>query len=155
VVASGICLLACWSTAQTANILGKYVHTGGVTAQLEVTRQGDQYVVLLSGGSRAGAGAASPADCYVRAVGELTRDVLTARFAAVETETFVYTSARAAREKRTLRISFAPGAAEVTSAATDGYCGLGATFLGAYKRASGTTRPPEENAGKPSATEHP
>ena len=150
VAATGICCVARSGTAQTTKIVGKYVHAPGVAAQLEVTQDGDQYVVVLRGGSPAGAGAASPADCYVRAVGQLAQDVLKAQFAAVETETFLYTRARAAQEQRTLQISFTPGAAaEVTHADTDGYCGLGATFLGSYKRTSGDARSPAGKVGKP------
>jgi hypothetical protein len=146
---SCISLVTHSSAAQTANIVGSYVHVRGVAAEMEVERQADQYAVVLRGGSRAGAGAASPADCYVQAVGQLEQDVLKAQFVAVETETFLYTGARAAREKRTLQISFTPGAAEVTYADTDGYCGLGATFLGTYNRAPGKARPLGGKAGRP------
>ena len=150
VAATGLCCTAHSSVAQTTKIVGKYVHAPGVAAELDVERRGEQYVVALSGGSPAGAGAASPADCYIRAVGQVAQNVLTAEFAAVETDTFVYTRARAAREKRSLQISFTPGpAAEVTRADTDGYCGLGATFLGTYKLKPGATRPPASQVEKP------
>jgi hypothetical protein len=52
----------------------------------------------------------------------------------VETAVFSYDAAQAEREKRTVAIRFAAGDADVLSADTEGYCGLGATFLGHYRR---------------------
>jgi hypothetical protein len=147
-IAGGLCVGSHASAAQTANIAGSYVHARGVAAQMEIERRGEQYIVSLSGGGRANGDAASPADCYIRAVGRQTQGVLDAHFVAVETETFLYTPARAAREKRALQISFAPGAAAVTRADTEGYCGRGATFLGPYRRAGDTARPPRGQARK-------
>jgi hypothetical protein len=137
VAAIGICCAANSNTPQTTSIVGKYLHAPGVAAELAVERQGDQYAVVLKGGSPADGGAPSPADCYIRAVGQLAQGMLIAQFVGVETETFLYSQARATREKRSLQISFSRGAAEVARADTDGYCGVGATFLGTYNRASG------------------
>jgi hypothetical protein len=59
--------------------------------------------------------------------------VLRARFGPVETDTFSYGAARAAREGRTVEIVFEPGAAEVVAAGTLGHCGWRAEFAGRYR----------------------
>jgi hypothetical protein len=117
-----------------ASVEGRYVYAGSVAATLEVRRDGDRHVVALTGGGRTDAGAAAPADCYVRASGTLRDAVLDAAFIAVDTETFVYSDSRARKERRRLRIVFRGGGARVTRADTDGYCGLGAVFVGSYRR---------------------
>jgi len=45
-----------------------------------------------------------------------------------------YSPTRAEREGRRLHIVFRPSGPEVTRADTDGYCGLGATLVGPYRR---------------------
>jgi hypothetical protein len=75
-----------------------------------------------------------PADCYIRAIGKLEGKTLVANFAPVEIETFSYSEDQAKQEKRRLEIVFSPDSAEVTRADTFGYCGLGASFLGHYRR---------------------
>ena len=119
---------------RSADVAGKYVRSGESTSTLEVHADGDRYVAVLSGGGSAAAGPATPADCYVRAVGSIRGDTLVARFTTVETTVFSYDAAQAEREKRTVTIRFAAGDADVLSADTEGYCGLGATFLGHYRR---------------------
>jgi hypothetical protein len=118
----------------STSIAGRYVGGTEATSTLEVQTEGDRFVVLLSGGAQAGAGAATPADCYVRAVGTIQGDTLVAGFTSLETDVFYYDAAQADREKRKVAIRFAAGDAEVLSADTDGYCGLGITFLGPYRR---------------------
>lgn len=120
--------------AHAADIAGRYAFVGRIAATLEISRDGERYAVALSGGSPRDAGAAAPADCSVRAVGALQDAALDAAFIGVETDTFAYSAARAKSEGRQLRIVFRPGGAEVTRADTDGYCGLGATFVGPYRR---------------------
>ena len=115
---------------RSADVAGKYVRPGESTSTLEVHADGDRYVAVLSGGGSA----ATPADCYVRAVGSIRGDTLVARFTTVETTVFSYDAAQAERENRTVTIRFAAGDADVVSADTEGYCGLGATFLGHYRR---------------------
>jgi hypothetical protein len=61
-------------------------------------------------------------------------DTLVARFTTVETDVFSYDAAKAEREKRTIAIRFVADDAEVLSADTEGYCGMGASFLGHYRR---------------------
>lgn len=115
---------------------GRYVSTGMATATLAIVRDGDRYIVTLSGGSPRNAGAAAPADCYVRAVGTVRDGVLEAMFGSADTTTMTYSDAQALREGRQLRLALQKNMIEVTRADTDGYCGLGATFIGVYRRAS-------------------
>jgi hypothetical protein len=121
---------------RAADIEGRYVLTGTTAAALAIVRDGDRYVVTLAGGSPANAGAAAPADCHVRAAGTVHDDILDAVFVGVETETFRYSDVQARTEARRLRLALRPNGVEVTRADTDGYCGLGATFVGVYRRSS-------------------
>ena len=91
-------------------------------------------MAVLAGGGSEARGASAAADCYVRAVGSMRGDVLIARFAPVTTDVFSYGAAQAESENRSISIRFTAGDAEVLSADTEGYCGLGATFLGSYQR---------------------
>ena len=91
-------------------------------------------MALLSGGSLEAAGAAAGADCYVKAIGTLQENTLAAKFAAIETDTFMYSETQAQEEKRRLEMTFGSDTAEVIHADTFGYCGLGVTFLGHYQR---------------------
>jgi hypothetical protein len=120
----------------TARPEGRYVSAGSPAATLSIARDGDRYVVTLSGGSPRDAGAAAPADCQVRAIGTLRDRILDATFVSVETQTMSYDEAQARREGRQLRLAVQPSAVEVTRADVDGYCGLGASFVGTYRRAS-------------------
>jgi hypothetical protein len=113
---------------------GRYVSAGAIAATLDVSLVGDRHVVRLSGGGARDAGAAAPADCHVRAVGTRRNDTLDATFTGIETETFAYSEARAQTEQRKLRLVFRSPDVEVTRADTEGYCGLGATFIGVYRR---------------------
>jgi hypothetical protein len=72
----------------------------------------------------------------VRAVGALRDGILDATFTGVETATISYGEAQARREARQLRVAVRADGVEVTRADTDGYCGLGASFVGPYRRAS-------------------
>jgi len=138
VIALGLALAFCDADpdapARPPDVPGRYVFAGAVAATLEITAEGDHYVVALSGGSPKGSGGAAPADCYVRATGTLRNDTLDAAFGSVDRETFTYSPTRAEREGRRLHIVFRPSGPEVTRADTDGYCGLGATFVGPYRR---------------------
>ena len=138
VIALGLALAFCDghpdAPARPPDVPGRYVFAGAVAATLEITAEGDHYVVALSGGSPTDSGGAAPADCYVRATGTLRNDTLDAAFGSVDRETFTYSPTRAAREGRRLRIVFRRSGPEVTRADTDGYCGLGATFVGPYRR---------------------
>ncbi len=91
-------------------------------------------MVLLSGGSSETAEAGAPADCYIKAIGQLKEDVLLAVFQPFDTDTFSYSKVQANRENRKVTIIFGFGTAEVISADTFGYCGLGTSFLGKYYR---------------------
>ena len=113
---------------------GQYVRRGQPTSTLEVHAEGDRYVAVLAGGGFEGRGASTAADCYVRAVGSMRGDVLIARFTPFTTDVFSYGAAQADSEHRSISIRFTAGNAEVLSADTEGYCGLGATFLGPYQR---------------------
>ena len=116
------------------DVSGQYVRRGQPTSTLEVHAEGDRYVALLAGGGSEARGASTAADCYVRAVGSMRGDVLIARFAPFTTDVFSYGAAQAESENRSISIRFTAGDAEVLSADTEGYCGLGATFLGSYQR---------------------
>ena len=133
VALAALWLVACRTPAPADDIAGLYRREGPIAATLEVRQQGGQYVVRLEGGGASAAGAASPADCIIEAHGDLDGAVLRARFGPVETDTFSYEAAQAAREGRTVEIVFEPGAAEVVEAGTFGYCGLGAEFAGRYR----------------------
>lgn len=125
------------SPGQTGlNITGNYTLTRNASTMLEVKREAPDFTVLLSGGSLKAAGAAAGADCYVRAIGTLQEDRLVGSFAAIETDTFMYSETQAQEEERRLEIKFDSDSAEVIHADTFGYCGLGVTFLGRYQRKS-------------------
>lgn len=117
-------------------IEGAYGALAGGSSLLEIRVEGERYVILLSGGSSDAMGVAAPADCYLKAIGNLVGRTLEAEFASIETETFYYSKAQAEQERRKLRIVFETETAEVTSADTFGYCGLGISFLGQYKHKS-------------------
>jgi hypothetical protein len=135
VVALLLIVGGCDTPASAAAAEGHYVATGAVAATLDLRRSGDRYVVLLSGGGSRDAGPAAPADCYVRAIGTLRSGTLEATFTGIETPTFAYSETRARREQRQLRLVFRSPDVEVTRADVEGYCGLGATFIGTYRRA--------------------
>lgn len=116
------------------DVAGQYVRRGQPTSTLEVSAEGDRYVAVLAGGGSDARGPATPADCYVRAVGSMRGDVLLARFTPFTTDVFSYGAAQAASENRSISIRFTAGDAEVLSADTEGYCGQGAMFLGSYQR---------------------
>jgi hypothetical protein len=63
----------------------------------------------------------------------LQGDVLDAMFVGIESETIGYSDAQARREGCQLRVALRTNSVEVTRADTDGYCGLGATFVGVYR----------------------
>jgi len=119
---------------RSPDVSGQYVRRGQPTSTLEVHAEGDRYVALLAGGGSEARGASTAADCYVRAVGSMRGDLLVARFTPVTTDVFSYGAAQAESENRSISIRFTAGDAEVLSADTEGYCGLGATFLGSYQR---------------------
>jgi hypothetical protein len=129
-------LVACEAPAPADDLAGLYRHEEPIAATLEVRREAGQYVVRLEGGSAATAGTATPGDCVIEARGDLEGAILRARFDPVETDTFSYGAAQAAREARTLEVVFEPGAAEVVEAGTLGYCGWGAEFAGRYRAAT-------------------
>jgi hypothetical protein len=135
--AGRVALAAAWLVAcqgpPADDIAGLYRHAGAVAATLEVRHLADRYVVRLEGGGSSVAGAAAPADCVIEASGALAGAVLRARFGPVETDTFSYSAAQAAREGRSVEIVFEPGGAAVVEAATLGYCGWGAEFAGRYR----------------------
>lgn len=130
--AAALWLAAC-AAAPAADVVGRYRHEGPTAAILEVRAAAGQYLVRLEGGGSPAAGAASAADCVIEARGDLDGAVLRAPFGPVETDTFSYGAADAAREGRMLEIAFAPGIAEVIEADTLGYCGWGAAFTGRYR----------------------
>ena len=120
--------------ANGLDITGTYTCSQRSASTLEIKAEGSDYVVSLSGGSSPAAGAAAPADCYVRARGKLHGKTLTAEFVSIETDTFSYSAAQAEHEKRQLTIVFNPGSAEVVRADTFGYCGVDSNFVGHYQR---------------------
>jgi hypothetical protein len=125
-------LVACKVPA--GDVAGLYRHEGPIAATLEVRQEAGEYVVRLEGGGAPAAGVATSADCLIEARGRLDGAVLRASFGPVETDTFSYGAAQAAREGRTIDIEFEPGAAAVLEAGTLGYCGWGAEFSGRYRR---------------------
>jgi hypothetical protein len=111
-----------------------YTLSSDGSSTLEISAEGTHHVATLSGGSTEASGAAAPADCYIRAVGKLEGKVLVARFVPVETETFMYTKSQSEQEQRQLKIIFGLDTADVVQADTFGYCGLGASVVGRYRR---------------------
>ena len=132
-------MVACRAPAPGDDIAGVYRHEGPIAATLQVREQEGLYVVWLEGGGSSAAGAATPADCVIEARGHLDGAVVRARFEPVETDTFSYGAAQAAREGRTVEIVFEPGAAEIVEAGTLGYCGWGGEFAGRYLRSARTS----------------
>lgn len=120
--------------AANASITGVYTARQGASTTLGVRMEEDQYVVLLSGGSSDAAGAGAAADCFIRARGVLQGNTLVAHFAPITTETFVYSKAQAEKAQRRLTVVFGPNTAEVVQADTFGYCGVGSSFVGRYRR---------------------
>jgi hypothetical protein len=114
--------------------VGTYVFAGVRHAEMNVRLEGARHVVTLAGGADPAAGAASAADCHIRAVGEIEERRFTGRFAEVDTDTFSYGREQAQAEQRVLQIEFGTEEAKVTRADVSGYCGLGAAFTGAYRR---------------------
>jgi hypothetical protein len=113
---------------------GTYAAVGNPTTTMEVSKQDGQYQILLSGGGEESAGAAAAADCFIRAVGKPEGNRLAAAFTAIETDTFYYSERQARAEGRKLEVVFGPQGASIVRADTLGYCGLGATFEGEYRR---------------------
>ena len=107
---------------------------GNPATTMNVRIEGSQYQVVLSGGGEESAGAASAADCFIRAIGKLQGNKLKAVFTAIETDTFSYSERKAIKEGRKLEVVFNPQGALVVHADTLGYCGLDATFEGKYQR---------------------
>jgi len=107
---------------------------GNPATSMEVRREDSHYQVVLYGGGEESAGAATAADCFIRAVGKLEGNRLNAVFSAIETDTFSYSEREARTEGRKLEVVFGSQGASVVHADTLGYCGLGATFEGEYRR---------------------
>ncbi len=121
-------------TQETAlDIVGIYALLHNPLTTLEIKAEEDIFTVLLSGGVVKEEGLSAPADCYIKAIGELKGERLLARFAPVETETFIYSETDAKREDRRLEMVFKKDKAEVIFADTFGYCGLNVSFLGIYQ----------------------
>jgi hypothetical protein len=114
--------------------LGHYVFSGPRHAEMELRLERGQYVMMLAGGADPSAGPASPADCYIRAVGKMRAQRFLGKFAQVDTDTFSYSRRRAQAEQRSLEVEFTKDSARVTRADVSGYCGLGADFVGLYRR---------------------
>lgn len=119
---------------------GVYLATGSRQSRLEIRRQRLDYVIDLVGGSDATRGAASAADCHVRAIGRLQGDRLVAEFAGVKTESFHYSPELARAEQRKLVIEFEQAVAKVVLIDTVGYCGLDIDFIGSYRRSGTSSR---------------
>jgi hypothetical protein len=115
-------------------IAGTYTRLDNVSSMLKIRTENSHYIADLTGGGSETSGAAAPGDCHIRARGTLDGKTLMAGFLSIETETFLYDSKQAAEENRELKIIFREDIAEVVRADTFGYCGLGASFLGEYKR---------------------
>ena len=129
-----------WSQAAPGTgVAGTYRRVGAASVALEVAAHDDRLQVVLTGGGPPASDGSVPADCMVKAAGHLQGRSLTAVFEAVATADFAYGQAKAAAERRRLVIVFSPGVAEVERADTFGYCGLGITFLGEYRRANQET----------------
>ncbi len=139
---SGIAIIALIFAAQgclakkpvSSPIYGIYVMAGNPSTTMEVRIEGSQYQVVLSGGGEESSGAASAADCFIRAIGKLQGNQLNAVFTAIEIDTFSYSERKAKREGRKLEVVFSPHVASLVHADTLGYCGLDATFEGKYQR---------------------
>ena len=114
--------------------LGYYVFAGPRHAEFAVHIERGQYVARLAGGADPSAGAASPADCSIRAVGKVNANQFVGFFTRIESATFSYSERRARAEQRVLQVEFGDGTARVTRADVAGYCGLGADFIGLYRR---------------------
>jgi hypothetical protein len=125
-----------WSQiAGDSDMVGDYRRVGPAIVTLRVfAAQGGVEVELAGGGPPASTGAV-PADCTVRAAGQLHGWLLNAVFQPIETEESSYSAAQARSENRHLVIAFIPpGTADVRRADTDGYCGLGVEFQGLYRK---------------------
>ncbi len=115
-------------------VAGTYEHTGSIAATLEVAVHDGIADIRLDGGGDRNAGAASAGDCAVRASGPVRTETVTAGFRAVQTDAIDYDAESARAEHRQVRIRFTKDGATVLAADTDGYCGIGASFLGYYRR---------------------
>jgi hypothetical protein len=115
-------------------IAGTYTHDGDIAATLVVHVNKGGGDVRLDGGGNRRAGASSAGDCSIHAVGPVTPAGIVADFRAVESDTMDYDETQARQEHRKIRITFSNRGAEVVSADTNGYCGLGADFTGHYTR---------------------
>jgi hypothetical protein len=115
-------------------LAGTYIHTGDIPAMMVVHVSKGIADVRLDGGGNRRAGASSAADCGIHAVGPVMPSGVVADFHAMESDTMDYDEVLAKQEHRKISITFSGGGAEVLSADTDGYCGLGANFTGHYKR---------------------
>ncbi len=135
-VLSGALVVGFQFLVNGSNITGAYTLMDHPSTRLKVAAEQKQYVVSLAGGGQDTAEAATSADCYVKARGELQGNILTAVFLPVETETMSYSQTEADEENRKLRIVFNQDIAQITDADTDGYCGWGADFVGRYQRIS-------------------
>jgi hypothetical protein len=121
------------TSATQVTLEGTYVRTVNASrSTVTISKEGDLFLVDLQGGSN-GEGAV-PADCTVKASGPLTGDRIVARFLPVRTDEMTYSKARADREKRTVTLVRLSNGVEVTTADVDGYCGVGADFVGRYAR---------------------
>ena len=110
-----------------------YVMDGNPATTMAIRRDGDQYQIELSGGGDGLAGAATAADCFIRAEGKRVGKRLEAVFTAMESDTFTYSEREAKLENRKLELVFEPGATSIVHADTLGYCGLGTAFEGNYR----------------------
>jgi hypothetical protein len=116
------------------SMVGEYVFSGNPSNTMKILQQSEGFRVELVGGGKDSSGAGTSADCVIHAYGIVKGNQMTATFAAIDTDTFLYTDAQAKAENRKVEIKFARGRVTVLHADTLGYCGYGATFLGIYRR---------------------
>jgi hypothetical protein len=104
----------------------------GELGTLKVSRRDARVVIELSGGSPPNT--IEVANCTIRAEGKLEQSRFSGRFVALENDQMAYSEERASSEKRKLEVVFGPHDARVTAVDVFGYCGVGARFVGTFKK---------------------
>ncbi len=122
---------------ESPNIAWEGQYTGvenGATSVLTLTQAGDgRYAMELDGGfSQPNSGAA--AECEVKALGSVSGTHIEGRFQAIDTDNIRYSQIDADREGRMVSVDVRDAVVNVLQADTDGYCGLGVTFVGHYTK---------------------
>jgi hypothetical protein len=123
-----------------SGLAGRWRMNGAHRAEMRIKAEGAGWLMHLQGGASPNAGAATPADCELSAVGEPHDGQIAWRLVPFTSDVAVVTAEDLARHPATLTISLTGSVASVVTD-YDG-CGVGSDLSGRYVRVQATPSAP-------------